>query len=178
MSHFFFVYLEHCAFLHICLSTLLSVCSPISACFSHPAHHCLIHFLFSFSSRFMHLCLLFPPAFVVLSGVKVARHYRRRHWSDKGQKLRQKCLQTGSAGVSVHVCGVCNLCCSFTWAHQTGTEEEDRLTGRGRVRLWTCTLLFLIFLSLAGRLQKSSTVRIFCPSFIASNSLLPLELKN
>lgn len=62
------------------------------------------------------------PSVCFLYWVKVACRCWCCRRSDKGQKLKEKCLQTCSAGVSVFVRW--SLGCFFTWAHQTGTEEE------------------------------------------------------
>lgn len=108
-----------CLLLSLCLSPHLSL---LPLCFLSAALSlsvfcilpslCFIHFLllFSVSPRLADKHAPLPSlslVFVVPSWVKVACHYRWRQRSDKGQKLRQRCLQMGSAGVSVHVCGVC-----------------------------------------------------------------------
>lgn len=125
---FSYVFLSVATFLSVSPFVSLSVHYHHACSFFYLAHHFVSHFSFClccFFTTYGHTFLCF--SFVVLSWAKVACHYRQRHRPDKGQKPRQKCLQTGSAGVSDHVCGVCVAGQPFTWAHQTGTEEEDRL---------------------------------------------------
>lgn len=112
--HFFSVSAETC-----CLDVVFSLCFvalcsficfaaqllplsfllvALSACLCLLIHsitwsNSVAHIVFGFSSAYRHLHLFFLFAIhVALSWVKVACHYRCRHRSDKGQKLKQKCL--------------------------------------------------------------------------------------
>lgn len=97
-------------------------------------------------------CSLIPVC-VAVYWVKVACHYRCRHRPDKGHGHKQQCLWTCSAGVSVHVCGVCDVSSAELIRH----EHRRMIASGGSDCTWTLLLL--------SSLVKLSTVTIYfvCP---------------